>query len=92
MRRVQLSSLILTGQLSRSDALAILEEPPLSPEFSRLEFDYVASKLRISNSELHSYLNSPLKFYQDYPNMSKLLFLGETVYSKLLGSRRGGAY
>ena len=52
IRRAQLSSLVVTGQMTRDEALKILEEPPLSEEESRELFNEVCEKLEISSDEL----------------------------------------
>ncbi len=52
IRRAQLSSLVVTGQISRDEALAILENPPLTEEESRELFCEVAKRLEISEEEL----------------------------------------
>lgn len=92
MRKVQFSSLILTGQMSRDTAITELKEPALEEDFAQKEFAYVASKLDISEDELNSYLNSELKFYSDYPNNKNIFDLGEKVLMKIAGTRRGGAF
>jgi len=92
MRRRELSSLILTGQMSRDEALALLEQPPLPPDVAEQEFQFVASKLGISADELRGYLTMPKKFYWDYRNQRHLFALGERVLNLFTGVRRGGAY
>jgi N-acetyl sugar amidotransferase len=92
MRRNQFSSLILTGQMTREEALKELERPPLDAVVAEQEFQYVATKLRISVDELRSYHEMPKKFYWDYRNQKKLFDLGEWVLTRLAGARRGGAY
>ena len=52
IRRAQLSSLVVTGQMSRDEALAILEKPPLTDEESHEMFAEVAKRLEISEEEL----------------------------------------
>jgi N-acetyl sugar amidotransferase len=91
MRRREFSSLILTGQMTREEALKRLEEPPLDPVKAAQEFDYVASKLGISVEELYGYHQMPKKFYWDYSNQAWLFNLGEKVLSRISGARRGGA-
>ena len=59
LRRVHLSSLITTGQMSREEALRILERPPISDEDAREMFCEVASKLEITEEELTGFLNMP---------------------------------
>jgi N-acetyl sugar amidotransferase len=88
-RRVQFSSLILTDQMLRSDALEILKSPACDSDLVRQDFEFVASKLEISEEELTSYLNLPLKTYKDYRNQSSLFHLGAKVM-RLLGLEIGG--
>jgi N-acetyl sugar amidotransferase len=75
-RRVQLSSLILTGQLSRDEALLALEKPAYDSEDISQDFDYVATKLGISSDELNHYFEIPKKFYWDYSNQDKIFNVG----------------
>ena len=91
MRRVDLSSLILTGQMTRDDAMAELENPPYDEVLMTQDRDYVAAKLGIDREELMRYQAMPKKYYFDYRNQRKALDFGALVLSKLTGSRRGGA-
>lgn len=59
IRRAQLSSLVVTGQMSREQALEILEEPPLSAEESRELFSQVAHRLGITEEDLHAFHKLP---------------------------------
>lgn len=78
-RRVQYSSLILTGQMERSEALLKLEQPAFDPQTIDEEFEYIANKLRISVDELRHYHEMPLKSYKDYKNEAALFDLGAKV-------------
>ena len=60
-RKVQLSSLILTNQITREDALRILEQPAMSTKDIENEFDFISRKLEISPEELNKYLSMPIK-------------------------------
>lgn len=82
-RRVQFSSLILTGQLSRQDALEKLKKPAYNKETIKDEFNYIAKKLGITSSELKEYLNMPKKFYWDYKNQERVFNFGAKVLQKL---------
>ena len=86
-RKVQYSSLILTGQMTREEALEKLAKPALSDDEVRQEFEYIATKLDISTDELQSYLDMPLKSHQDYPNQEWLFNLGASTM-KWLGLER----
>jgi len=78
-RRVQFSSLILTGQMTRDEALKRLEKPAYDPSTIAQDIDYVATKLRISTDELNHYFTMPKKFYWDYKNQEKLFNAGARV-------------
>lgn len=78
-RKVQLSSLILTGQMTRDEALEILKKPAFDPSKIDDEFNYIATKLGITNDELRSYFNMPKKFYWDYKNQQNLFRLGAKI-------------
>jgi len=92
MRRRNLSSLILTGQMTREEALAVLEKPPYNPETIAHEFEYIATKLGISANELRAYHEMPKKFYWDYRNRRGIFEWGEKILNMLIGARRGGCY
>lgn len=92
VRRNQLSSLILTGQIEREEALLALEVPPYDSQSIGKDFEYIATKLRISVDELTAYHQMPLKFYYDYKNQSQLLDLIERLMTRLKIARRGGAF
>lgn len=59
IRRAQLSSLVVTGQMTRSEALNILENPPLSEEESKGLFKEVAKRLEITEDELMKFHAMP---------------------------------
>jgi N-acetyl sugar amidotransferase len=92
VRRCQLSSLILTGQMSREEALEALEKPPYDPATINQDFEYIATKLRIPVDQLRGYHAMPLKYYWDYKNRSKLLNLIDWGVTTLKIGRRGGAF
>ena len=80
MRRVDFSSLILTDQMTRDEAMAKLEESPYDSDLIQQDFEYIATKLGITNDELKSYLEQPKKFYWDYRNLCRLLKSGRGVF------------
>ena len=86
-RRVQYSSLILTGQMQREEALALLEKPAYNPETIDEEFKYIATKLGISEAELRSYHDMPLKSYKDYKNNLAMFNLGAKVL-QMIGAEK----
>ena len=89
VRRVQFSSLILTGQMTRDNAIKRLKEPPYDTDNINREFEYIATKLEISVSELRSYHEMPKKYYWDYRNQKKFFDLGVKTLSVLRLGRGG---
>ena len=81
-RKPQFSSLIVSGQMTRNDALRELRTKPLSDDMIREEFEYIADKLGISVRELQSYLAAPHKDYRDYSNMDWVYNVGSSVMTK----------
>lgn len=86
-RKVQYSSLILTGQMSRDEALELLKIPAYDPETIEDEFKFIATKLNISVKELKSYMNAPNKTYKDYKNQESMFVLGAKLL-KAIGVER----
>lgn len=88
-RRVQFSSLILTGQMTRDEAMEELLAPAYDEENIRHEFEYVATKLGISAEELQGYMDEPNKTYKDYKSQESIYRWGAKVM-RALGLVRGG--
>lgn len=82
-RRAHFSSLILTGQMNRDEALNRISKPELSEEFLQKEFDYVADKLDLTREELLSIFNGSNKTFNDYKNKIKLIRFGAYFMQKL---------
>jgi N-acetyl sugar amidotransferase len=83
-RKVQYSSLILTNQMSRAEALERLAQPPYDEGTIAQDFEYIATKLGISVQELQGYFNAPNRTYKDYKSQRGLFALGAKVM-KVLG-------
>jgi len=88
-RRVQFSSLILTKQMSREEALKKLDTNGYDDENIQHEFEYVASKLDMTVSELHECMRLPLKSFQDYKSQDYMYEYGSKI-SRLLKLESGG--
>jgi len=86
---VQYSSLILTGQMSREEALEKLKTPAYDPETIDQDFEYVATKLGITVDELRGYFNAPNKSFRDYKSQMWIYDMGAKA-SKALGLEIGG--
>ncbi len=73
VRNHQLSSLVITDQMSRKDALDKLSKSSVSEEEGLDMFRQVAEKLRISEEELQSYFEMPLGNKKNYKHGSDWL-------------------
>ncbi|OPW88515.1 N-acetyl sugar amidotransferase [Citrobacter sp. A316] len=82
-RRAHFSSLIMTGQMTREQALERLSKPEMDEHFLEQEFEYVAHKLGISVEELQELFTMPKKTYKDYKNKRWLIGLGANVLRTL---------
>jgi hypothetical protein len=67
-RRAHFSSLIMTGQMTRENALRRLAKPELDEHFLEQEFEYVANKLDLTVAELREIFDGENKTYHDYKN------------------------
>lgn len=67
-RRLHLSSLIVSGQLSREQALSELEQPLLSADQERRDLRFVAKKLGITPAELTALIEAPAVDHLEYPS------------------------
>ena len=70
-RRPHLSSLIVSGQLTREAALRQLEEPLLSPTERDADITYFCKKLGIARAEFDTLLAGPTRHYRDFPNWDR---------------------
>jgi N-acetyl sugar amidotransferase len=86
-RRAHFSSLIMTEQMSRDEALKRISKPEMGEQFLLQEFEFVAHKLDLSIDELRSFFNLPKKYYHNYKNKRWLIGLGASVL-RILGLER----
>jgi hypothetical protein len=82
-RRAHFSSLILTGQMTREEALERISRPELPEEFLQKEFDYVADKLDLTRAELQAIFDHENKTFHDYKNKIKLIGFGAKMMQKI---------
>ena len=87
IRRAQLSSLVVTGQMTREAALAKLSTSPVSEEEAHEMFKEVARILEISEDELDNYHKMPRKNMK-YRNCSWAFEIGIKLYQFLGLDRR----
>ncbi len=71
-RRLHLSSLIVSGQMTREQAMSELAEPIAMPEQVRRDIKFVAKKLGLTASALEALIASPPVDHRAYPNQMAL--------------------
>jgi len=86
-RRAHFSSLIMTGQMTRDEAIERLKMPEMGDKFMKSEFEFVANKLSLSVAELQEMFDGENKSFHDYKNKYKIFNLGGKLLN-LLGLER----
>lgn len=82
-RRCYLSNLILTGAISRDEALLELEKMPYSEDMMADDKEYIAKKLGITLMEFDEIINGENKSFKDYPNSYWFIDAGIKISSML---------
>jgi len=67
-RRPHLSSLIVSAQMTRGEALAKLDEPLYDEAELEIDISYFCKKIRISRSQFDELMMAPIHHYSDFPN------------------------
>lgn len=88
-RKVQFSSLILTNQMNRNEAIQKLKVPPYNKETIKNDFEYICDKLSIKTDDLEHYLEIPHKTYNDYKSIEYIYNIGAKAMH-ILGLEKGG--
>ena len=86
-RKAHFSSLILTGQMTREEALEKIAKPAFDEDTIAQDFEYIATKLDISVDELRALHKLPLKSYRDFKSAMPLIQLG-TAIMRAVGVQR----
>jgi N-acetyl sugar amidotransferase len=89
-RKPHLSSLIVSGQMTRDEALKELASPLYEPEEREIDLDYFCKKLRISRADYESFIDGPKGSYHDYANWEgryRLLKKIQSVAERVRGKR-----
>ena len=82
IRRAWLSTLVITGQISRNEALRILEKPPISETEEKELIQEVMTKLRISEKELRGFLEMP-ECKENFKSQTRMYNMGIKLYEKI---------
>lgn len=87
-RRAHFSSLIMTEQMTRDEALERISLPEMDEHFLKQEFEYVANKLDLTVEELQQIFDGENKTYRNYRNKRWAIGLGANVMCRLGLERR----
>ena len=82
-RRAHFSSLVLTGQLSREEALEKISRKAYDEETVAQDFEYIATKLGLTVAELKEIMAGENKSYRDYKSSMSMIDLGTKVLRAL---------
>ncbi len=78
-RKAYLSSLILTEQMTRQEALEILKQVPYDEVEALKDLEYIANKLDMTKEEFFDLMNGENKTYRDYENRAWLIRIAVKV-------------
>ena len=78
-RRTHFSSLILTNQMTREEALMELSKPAYDKDEMKQDFEFIAKKLNLNVDELRKLMEGENKTYRDYKNTMFFINLGTKV-------------
>jgi N-acetyl sugar amidotransferase len=89
-RRPHLSSLIVSGEMSRDEALADLEKPLYDPNELEADITYFCKKLRITRTQFVDLMTVPSQDYTNFANWNgryRTLKRVQKVFENALGRR-----
>ncbi|MFP6686244.1 MAG: N-acetyl sugar amidotransferase [Polyangiaceae bacterium] len=96
-RKAHFSSLIVSGQMTRSGALELLEKPLYDPHELEMDIEFVCKKLDFTREEFDEIMGRPARDHWSYPN-NYWMFRRSNPITQLIRSfakgelgRRGGA-
>ncbi len=87
IRRAHYSSLILTNQMKREEALKKISVKPYDHQNIKHDFEYIAKKLGFQVDEFQELMDGKNKTYRDYKNSMFFIELGMKIM-RLIGSEK----
>lgn len=82
-RLPHLSSLIVSGHMTRDAALVKLQEPLYAPDELEIDISYFCKKLRISRAQFDEFLKPPGRDYSEFQNWDSRHRLVKVLQKKL---------
>lgn len=87
-RRPHLSSLVVSGQMTREIAMAALAEPLYPQDELEIDIAFFCKKLRISRSQFDELIDAPIQSHNDFPTWERryrLLKKVQSAFAKVTG-------
>jgi N-acetyl sugar amidotransferase len=92
-RIITYSAQILSGEMTREEALKLLNKSPYDAEKIEENISYVLKKLNLSRKDFDHAFNGSQKFFYDYPSYFPLILrfikLGRFVSNRIFGFKPG---
>ncbi len=86
-RKAHLSTLIVSGQMTRDEALKELAHPIMEIEILKQDLEYVPKKLGLTEKQFDEIMKLPAKSHYDYKTDKKLRNLIFSINKKIPGNR-----
>lgn len=89
-RKLHYSSMILSEQMSREEAIAKLAEPLYDANELEVDIDYFCKKMRINRQQFDELMQAPMHDYSDFKSWDKLQDFAkksQRLLQKILGRR-----
>jgi len=71
-RKFHYSCLIQSGQITKSEALALMEEPIYDTDMLAIDKDYVLKKLNFTEETFEAYMNEPIRKHNEFKTDDEL--------------------
>lgn len=92
-RIITYSAQILSGEITREQALKLIAESPYNEISIKNDIEYITKKLDMTNSEFNAAFNSKNKYFYDYPSNYPLIKrfskLGKRISKLIFGFKPG---
>ena len=82
-RKAHLSSLVVSGQMSRADALEALKAPLYDPKLLAEDKLFIAKKLGLSLAEFETLVDQPAHHFSEFPNSQRKRRLALLAYRSI---------
>jgi N-acetyl sugar amidotransferase len=80
-RKISLSAQVMNGDLTRDEAISIINQKPYDPDEIESQIEYVCKKLGLTRNDFDFCFNATNKFFWDYPNNHKLIYGNRKLFS-----------